>query len=125
MQQKEPSTRKQKLLDRRKKLNAELAKIERKEKKETRKFQDHHKFMMGGAIVKYFPEAYDFTEQEMNRIIACAFKCRDVQNMIRTVIKERPEEDEYSSEEEDEIEDLEDEEIETDDPSKIGGGVGD
>lgn len=56
MQQKEPSTRKQKLLDQRKKLNAELAKIDRAEKKATRKYQDHHKFMMGGAIVKHFPE---------------------------------------------------------------------
>ena len=23
--------------------------------------------MMGGCVVKYFPEAYDFNEQEMNR----------------------------------------------------------
>ena len=52
---------------------AELAKIRRDQKKELRKAQDHHKFMMGGIIIKYFPGAYDFSEQELNRIIACAF----------------------------------------------------
>ena len=44
----------------------------------------------------FFPDdydAYDFNEQEMNRIIACAFKNRDVQNMVRTVVKERPEQE--------------------------------
>lgn len=51
--------------------------------------QDHHKFMMGGIIVKYFPNAYDFSEHEMNRIIACAFKNQSVLNMIAVVARER------------------------------------
>ena len=49
--------------------------------------------MMGGCVLKYFPEelnAFDFNEQEMNRIIACAFSLKDVKNMINTVMKERP-----------------------------------
>ena len=46
--------------------------------------------MMGGVIAHYFPEAFDFSEHEMNRIIACAFKNKDVQNMIRVVVSERP-----------------------------------
>lgn len=29
----------------------------------------------------------------MNRIIACAFKNRDVQNMVKTVVRERPSEE--------------------------------
>ncbi len=68
---------------------AEYKKALREEKERERKAQDRHKYMMGGCVVKYFPEAYDFNEQEMNRIIACAFALKDVQNMIRTVMKER------------------------------------
>lgn len=63
------------------------------EKDRVRRIQDRHKYMMGGCVLKYFPEgynAYEFDEQEMNRIIACAFKNRDVQNMIKTVVRERP-----------------------------------
>ena len=63
---------------------AELAKIVREEKEQLRKTQDRHKYMMGGCVVKYFPDAYDFSEQEMNRIIACAFSLKDVKNMINT-----------------------------------------
>lgn len=62
------------------------------EKARIRSIQDRHKYMMGGCVLKYFPEgysAYEFDEQEMNRIIACAFKNRDIQNMIKTVVKER------------------------------------
>lgn len=68
---------------------ANLARVKREEKQKLRKEQDHHKFIMGGLIVKYFPECYDFTEQEMNRIIACAFKNKDVLNMISVVEKDR------------------------------------
>ena len=63
------------------------------EKDRIRRIQDRHKYMMGGCVLKYFPEgynAYEFDEQEMNRIIACAFKNRDVQNMVKTVVRERP-----------------------------------
>jgi len=63
------------------------------EKDRVRRIQDRHKYMMGGCVLKYFPEgynAYEFDEQEMNRIIACAFKNRDVQNMVKTVVRERP-----------------------------------
>lgn len=73
-----------------KQAQANLNKAKREERKKLRKVQDHHKFMMGGVVAKYFPEAFDFSEQEMNRIIACAFKNRDVQNMIRVVVSERP-----------------------------------
>ena len=71
---------------------AMLARAKREEKKQIRREQNHHKFMMGGCVQKYFPEQYDcfeFSEQEMNRIIACAFSLKDVQNMIVTVIMDR------------------------------------
>ena len=66
------------------------------EKDRVRRIQDRHKYMMGGCVLKYFPEgynAYEFDEQEMNRIIACAFKNSSVQNMVKTVVRERPTEE--------------------------------
>ena len=62
------------------------------EKDRVRRIQDRHKYMMGGCVLKYFPEgynAYEFDEQEMNRIIACAFSKESVRNMVKTVIRER------------------------------------
>ena len=89
MEQKEKSAQELKALEQLKKAQANLAKVRREERAKTRKEQDHHKFIMGGIIVKYFPEAYEFTEQEMCRIIACAFKNPDIQNMIKAVVKDR------------------------------------
>ena len=80
---------------------AEYKKALREEKERERKEQDRHKYMMGGCVVKYFPEAFDFNELEMNRIIACAFSLKDVQNMIRTVMKERSDPDTENVGEED------------------------
>ena len=51
---------------------AEYREAVREQKKQERKAQDRHKYMMGGCVLKYFPEginAFDFNEQEMNRII--------------------------------------------------------
>ncbi|MBO6309909.1 MAG: hypothetical protein J6N70_13980 [Oribacterium sp.] len=65
----------------------------KEEKDRVRKIENRHKYMMGGCVLKYFPEgynAYEFDEQEMSRIIACAFSFSSVVNMIKTVIKERP-----------------------------------
>ena len=115
MEKKELSTKEQKALEKVKRANAELAKVRREERKQLRKEQEHHKFMMGGVIVKYFPEAYDFSEQEMNRIIACAFSLRDVRNMITTVMKERPDPEETISNEEDGNDDFDSDETEEND----------
>ncbi len=75
---------------------ARLARVKKEEREKMRKEQNHHKYMMGGVVAKCFPEgysAYDFSELEMNRIIACAFSLRDVRNMISLVISERVGED--------------------------------
>ena len=75
-----------------KQAQAEYRKAVREQKKQERKAQDRHKYMMGGCVQKYFPDGlsvFDFNEQEMNRIIACAFSLKDVKNMINTVMKER------------------------------------
>ena len=84
---------------------ANLNRVKSEERKKLRKEQDHHKFMMGGVVVKYFPEAYEFSEQEMNRILACAFKNKDIQNMIRVVVSERKDTDQETEviDDEDEI----------------------
>lgn len=90
MEQKTISPKEQKALDKVKRANAELAKIRRDRKKQLRKEQDHHKFIMGGCVAKYFPDglsAFDFDEQEMNRIIACAFSLKDVKNLIARLEK--------------------------------------
>ena len=101
-----------------KRANAELAKVVREEKEQLRKAQDRHKYMMGGCVVKYFPEAYDFSEQEMNRIIACAFSLKDVKNMINTVLKERPDPAVFNDEEEDENNGFDTDETEENDPEE-------
>lgn len=86
-----------------KQAQAEYRKAVREQKKQERKAQDRHKYMMGGCVQKYFPDGlsvFDFNEQEMNRIIACAFSLKDVKNMINTVMKERPDPDAENGEEE-------------------------
>ena len=124
MEKKELSPKELRALERVKRVNAELAKVRREERKQLRKEQDHHKFMMGGVIVKYFPEAYDFGEQEMNRIIACAFSLKDVKNMIATVLKERPDPAVSNDEEEDENDDFDSDETEENDPDEGEGDEG-
>ena len=57
--------------------------------KKRRKEQDRHKYMMGGAIVKYFPEAYEFSEHEVNRVIAGAAKNQGIRNLINIVVNDR------------------------------------
>lgn len=115
MEQKELSQKELKAMEKVKRANAELAKIRRDQKKQLRKEQDRHKYMIGGCVVKYFPddlEAYDFNEQEMNRIIACAFSLKDVKNMIATVLKERPDPEEETAETEVENDDIDTDESE-------------
>ena len=118
MEQRAITPKEQRAIDKVKRANAELAKIRRDQKKQLRREQNNHKYMMGGCVLKYFPEgldAYDFNEQEMNRIIACAFSLKDVKNMINTVMKERPDPDAENDREE-----IVDEEVENDDNETDG-----
>ena len=89
MEQKEKSTRELQAEEQLRQAKARLNKVRNEERKKARKEQDHHKFIMGGIVAKYFPECYEFSEQEMNRILACAFKNRDILNMIGAVVKDR------------------------------------
>ena len=124
MEQQQISAKKQKALDKVKRANAALAKAVREEKEQLRKTQDCHKYMMGGCVVKYFPDAYDFSEQEMNRIIACAFSLKDVKNMIAMVLKERPDPAVINDEEEAENDDFVIDETEENDPEESDDNEG-
>ena len=80
---------------------------------------------MGGCVLKYFPEgfnAYEFEEQEMNRIIACAFSLASVQNMVKTVVKERPSEEQEAESVNTENETVEAEENEETEGEENEGG---
>jgi hypothetical protein len=103
MEEQERKTKVDRAAQKVKQAQAEYRKAVREQKKQEQKAQDRHKYMMGGCVQKYFPEGlnvFDFNELEMNRIIACAFSLKDVQNMINTVIKERPDPDSENDEEE-------------------------
>ena len=72
-----------------------LASAKREAAKERRKEEDSKKFMMGGLVAKFLREDMelnfmDFSDVEITRIVACAMKQRDTQNMVRKVISERP-----------------------------------
>ena len=44
----------------------------KKENEKRRKAQNHHKYLMGGIVAKYFPECYQYEEKELNVILSAA-----------------------------------------------------
>lgn len=50
--------------------------------------ENHHKYMMGGIIVKYFPECYLFEEEELNRIIKAGLATRECKMVIEEIKRE-------------------------------------
>ena len=38
----------------------------KKENEKRRKAQNHHKYLMGGIVAKYFPECYQYDEKDRN-----------------------------------------------------------
>ena len=92
MKQEEKSIKLQKAEEQVRIAHVRLAEVQREEKQKERDRQNRHKYMMGGTIAKYFPECYSFSQEEMCRIIAGAFKNQGVQNLINLVIKDRDKE---------------------------------
>ncbi|MBE5970164.1 MAG: hypothetical protein E7242_08015 [Lachnospiraceae bacterium] len=45
-----------------------MALEKKKANEEMRKFENHHKYMMGGAVHKYFKDCFSFEEFEMKEI---------------------------------------------------------
>lgn len=70
---------------------ARLAEAKRKESAKKRKEENQRKYMIGGIVHKYFPECYQFDEQELNRIIASGIKSEQCQRIIALVQKESAE----------------------------------
>ena len=70
-------------------LQAQLDAAKKGETVAARKHENHHKYMMGGVIHKYFRECYEFSEDDMNEIIACAFSHQSVKNLIQRKLDEK------------------------------------
>lgn len=45
-----------------------VANEKKKQNEKKRKAENHHKYIMGGIIMKYFPGCYQYDEDELNRI---------------------------------------------------------
>ena len=89
MKQEEKSLKLQKAEEQVRIAHVRLAEVQREEKQKERDRQNRHKYMMGGTVAKYFPECYSFSQEEICRIIAGAFKNPGVQNLISMVLKDR------------------------------------
>ena len=48
----------------------------KKQNEKKRKAENHHKYIMGGIVVKYFPECYSFDEDELNHILSVALQTK-------------------------------------------------
>ena len=59
--------------------------------------------MMGGVVAKYFPECYEFSEQEMKRIMAFSFKNYKVIDFINMVKSERGKDEEIETKSEENL----------------------
>ncbi len=95
--EKEKMTKEERALQKLNEAKANLARVKREQRAQLRKEQNHHKYMIGGVVAKYFPECYEYNELETNRIIACAFSNQSVKNMIETVKRERKISESYVS----------------------------
>lgn len=64
---------------------ARLANEKKKQNERRRKAENRHKYMMGGIIVKYFPQCYRFEESELNRILSAALATRECRQAIHEI----------------------------------------
>lgn len=90
MKQEEKSRKEQEQAEERVRiLQAQLNEAKKGEKIAIRKHENHHKYMMGGVVHKYFPECYGFDEEEMNDIIGCAFMQTNTQALIKRLLDKK------------------------------------
>ncbi len=54
-----------------------------------RKAENHHKYIMGSIIVKYFPDCYHYNKGELNCILSVALQTRECQQIISKIKAER------------------------------------
>ena len=62
-----------------------VANEKKKANEARRKFENRHKYMMGGIVHKYFPECYSFEENEMNEILKVALATPQCQRIISEI----------------------------------------
>ena len=65
-----------------------VANEKKKQNEKKRKAENHHKYIMGGIIVKYFPDCYCFDEDELNRILSAALQTKECQQVISKIKSE-------------------------------------
>ena len=65
-----------------------VANERKKQNEKKRKAENHHKYIMGGIVVKYFPDCYSFDEGELNRILSAALQTRECQQVISKIKSE-------------------------------------
>ena len=59
-----------------------VANEKKKQNEKKRKTENHHKYIMGGIIVKYFPGCYRYDEGGLNRILSVALQTKECQQII-------------------------------------------
>lgn len=62
-----------------------VANEKKKQNEKKRKAENHHKYIMGGIIMKYFPGCYQYDEDELNRILSVALQTRECQQIIAKI----------------------------------------
>ena len=65
-----------------------VANEKKKQNEKKRKAENHHKYIMGGIIVKYFPDCYSYDEGELNRILSVALQTKECQQIISKIKSE-------------------------------------
>ena len=58
---------------------------EKKKQNEKKRKAENHKYIMGGIIVKYFPDCYRYDEGELNRILSVALQTKECQQIISKI----------------------------------------
>ena len=65
-----------------------VANEKKKQNEKKRKAENHHKYIMGGIIVKYFPDCYHYDEDELNHILSVALQTKECQQVITKIKSE-------------------------------------
>ena len=62
-----------------------VANEKKKQNEKKRKAKNHHKYIMGGIIVKYFPDCYRYDEDKLNHILSAALQTKECQQVISKI----------------------------------------
>ncbi len=62
-----------------------VANEKKRQNEKKRKVENHHKYIMGGIIVKYFPDCYSFDEGKLNLILSAALQTKECQQVISKI----------------------------------------